>query len=363
MQQHPLPTPERPLRALRNQRYLSPAPPSATSEILREWDQRMQLAWKMIQAAIWTPQRVESETAPRYRTQQQQKFSSVMNNTTATLRILAVLLLSFCINIRAAEASTPISVSDINAIESSACLSAISFDLCVPDTYCKGRFYLDHFVVMPLQKQVFDYLLEQYLLGQPSLPSNDWFLALLASTNLGYTADFDSAFLADIDLAYGTACATNGSIGTLLQDGTNLSVEDGRAMWLLFLRQASFCTENEVYVLDVGCVCREGKTCDEISAGMHLSSTGPIMLFIAVVAVVALWAMFRNERLMKGLRHNQDVVIETAKESALRIEEALRATLPHSSGAAVSASTATRPEGTQSPQHSISQRMRPAVRS
>jgi len=200
-----------------------------------------------------------------------------------------------------------------NATLAMQCLSAIAYRICSADSSCQARFYLDYYQPESIRKSTFDYLLHIHLglppaFVVPNAPASTvgtlflgpvWILAQLNSID---PADpvLGLPFLVETDGYFATACAslTTDDSGLALPPpqplwfNTSLAMASaGRLWWLYSMRQAAFCTENEVFDEELGCICRQGKVCDEVSVAENLYAIAQTSVVVIVVGVITLYQL------------------------------------------------------------------------
>jgi hypothetical protein len=234
-------------------------------------------------------------------------------------------------------ATSPLDVGATNETQVIECLSALSYQLCDIDTTCRNRFYLDFFQSEAHRRSNFAYLLRVYLRlpvsgALPPIPESvpdvlvtpAWILAQLATVQPNDT-DIGLPMLLAIDARFGSRCAET----TLAADSGNVSLwfntstqvaELGRVWWLYALRLADFCTENEIFDEQLGCVCKEGKVCDEIDPGQYLFSIVSFIVLMVVATIIYMWQLFTTGAQVRALV--ADAAASTsAAETLLRVLE------------------------------------------
>lgn len=82
----------------------------------------------------------------------------------------------------------------------------------------------------------------------------------------------------------------------------DLDNQNVRLAWLLFLRSQSFCKDaNQIYELDHGCQCKEGKHCNNECLHKMTFDTTSVAIAIAVIGAMLLWLLhwqgYRTDRL------------------------------------------------------------------
>lgn len=186
------------------------------------------------------------------------------------------------------------------------CWKALSYDMCtVQDStgICASKFQQDVIVDADYRRQLFDYLVERYTTQTVGTSIEGIISSTLSPLNTTYASYLDAA--------YGTTCSTDSGVAALLSlSVSETNAENSRAMWLLILQQATFCSPNEMWVLNKGCVCKEDKDCDELSASEHGSLLQAIALVLAIILVIQIftyvsllrqiWAIFGGYDAVKG---------------------------------------------------------------
>lgn len=176
------------------------------------------------------------------------------------------------------------------------CFDAISFDVCRNDTSfeCFERFFIDQYMLFSDQTQFFDYLLNKF--AYDSGLSVDFILPQLA-TLLNVT-DTGAPYLEYVDSLFGTNCS---ELNVTFGSTTTQQAEDGRVWWLYLLDLADFCTENEIFVIGIGCMCPEDKNCAEAPPGQ--SGTNSALILLGVVAVVIMvFSIFKSKAAQRSVR-------------------------------------------------------------
>jgi len=84
-----------------------------------------------------------------------------------------------------------------------------------------------------------------------------------------------------------------------------------RLAWLLFLRSQSFCKDaNQIYELDHGCRCKEGKHCNNECLHKMTFDTTSVAIAIAVIGAMLLWLLhwqgYRTDRLYEYVKRVED---------------------------------------------------------
>lgn len=165
------------------------------------------------------------------------------------------------------------------------CWKALSYDVCtVQDAtgICASKFQQDVIVDADYRRQLFEYLVERYTTQTVGTSIEGIVSATLSPLNTSYATYLDGT--------YSSACSTDSGVSALLFTGVSeANAETSRAMWLLVLQQASFCSPNEMWVLNKGCVCKEDKDCDELSTSEHGSLLQAIALVLAIILVIQIF--------------------------------------------------------------------------
>lgn len=196
--------------------------------------------------------------------------------------LLACLLLAPSV---ALASPTPAPVSD--------CWKALSYDLCtVQDAsggVCKSKFLQDQFNDAAYRRQLFDFLVERYLTLTVGKSIESVLAVAFSPSNTTYAAYLDGA--------YGTACATDADVqALLLAANTEELAILFRGLWLDLMKQAEHCDANEVWILDMGCVCKEEKDCKVLNGAQHASVFKAVALMVAILVVVILFAGVASTR-------------------------------------------------------------------
>lgn len=212
-----------------------------------------------------------------------------------------------------------------------ACLDALSFDLCSNDAsfVCPGRFYLNQYMTPAYQQQLFTYLVNQYVLGLNA--TVQWLLGQMLAQG-----DAVGSYSSYLDTTYGTVCGTDPHIQTndLSPSTTQAMATNGREWWLLLLRSAEFCTENQIFVQGMGCVCKEDKNCDETNTHQY-TSVMHTMIFVEIcVLVIVLISMFVLRQHVQGLRREFTAVIDTITNTVTFLQNTISSTFRTSLGRA-----------------------------
>jgi len=165
------------------------------------------------------------------------------------------------------------------------CWKALSIDLCTvqdPTGVCSSKFFQNQVADATYRRQLFDFLVERYR----SLTVGKSVEAILSTA----FSPLNSTYAAYLDGTYGTACATDAGIQTLLIPA---NVEElaiiFRDDWLVTMRQAMHCSENEVWVLNLDCVCKEDKDCDVLTGAQHSSAFKAVALMIGIFGMFVLF--------------------------------------------------------------------------
>ncbi len=88
---------------------------------------------------------------------------------------------------------------------------------------------------------------------------------------------------------------------------TTCPLPDPNPLWLPLLRQARFCTDNEVVELGVGCVCRHDKICHETPSKDILFDTLSYSVWVVLFTLVVLYyGWFHSHELRRMLRERVD---------------------------------------------------------
>lgn len=200
-------------------------------------------------------------------------------------------------------ASPVLSVISTPALD---CWKALSFDGCtVQDAtgICSSKFQQDAISDADYRLLLFNYLIERYATQTVGV-SIDWIITQTLSP-------LNSTYATYLDTTYGTSCSTDSDIASLLStDVAEVNAQAGRMWWLLLMQQAMFCTENEMWVLNQGCVCKEDKDCDQLSESDHSSMLKAIGLVLAIIIIIQIftyvslvrqiWAIFGGYQAVKS---------------------------------------------------------------
>jgi len=254
-------------------------------------------------------------------------------------------------------ATSPLDVGASNETQVIECLTALSYQICDTDTSCRNRFYLDFFQSEPHRRSNFAYLLRVYLRlpvsgALPPVPDSvadllvtpAWILMQLATLSPTDT-DVGLPLLMETDAQFGTRCVEvtllPGNNTSLWLNTTTQVAVLGRVWWLYVLRLADFCTENEIFDEELGCVCREGKVCDETDPGQYTFQIVAFIVFIVVAAGIYLWQMVTTGAQVRNI--STEVATGTsASEALVRAVERAIVTLP-ATGRSSAASSAAAP--------------------
>lgn len=153
-------------------------------------------------------------------------------------------------------------------------LSDTSRSLCIQDPACVKRFYLH-----PIVSEEGDNEVEEY--------DRDLFAQLFEKMLRDQGMEEDDVPELDLD---------------------NQNV---RLAWLLFLRSQSFCSDaNEIYELDHGCHCKEGKHCDNQCLHTMTFDTASVAIAIAVIGAMLLWLLhwqgYRTDKLYEYVKRVEE---------------------------------------------------------
>lgn len=228
--------------------------------------------------------------------------ASSSSSTTIHIFIITIavaLLLSAC------PAHGQISNSSLNVTQIQLeCLNAVSYDLCSNDASytCPTRFYLDQFVEPLYRQQLFTYLVDRYIFETNA--SASWLLSQLLGASDTYSNSVDST--------YGTQCSTDPDIQTLVSGTSPAQADIGRNWWLLLMKQAEFCTENQIFLQGMGCVCKEDKNCDETNTHQYTEVMRTMIFIVIVALVVTLSSIYVFTRHGQGLHKEYLAIINAA---------------------------------------------------
>jgi hypothetical protein len=178
--------------------------------------------------------------------------------------------------------SSPCSATSAAATD---CWKALSFDLCTvqdPTGICSSKFFQNQIADATYRRQLFDFLIERYR----SLTVGKSIESILSTA----FSPLNSTYAAYLDTTYGTTCATDAGIQLLLivANVEELAIAF-RDDWLVIMRQAMHCSENEVWVLNLDCVCKEDKDCDVLTGAQHSSAFKAVALMIGIFGIFVLF--------------------------------------------------------------------------
>lgn len=189
------------------------------------------------------------------------------------------------------------------------CFDALAFDQCtVQDTtgICSERFQQNQFQNSTYAKQLFDALISQFLGSDTVNTTEPALLSILLSPS-------DSTYASYLDATYGSACATDAGVASILDVSvTEPIAEISRSWLLLLLRQANFCTDNEMFIIGEGCVCKEDKDCNDGTGSSHSSFIKAVALMVVVLAIWTGWGFGNNHRQASAVSAQQDLVMNAA---------------------------------------------------
>lgn len=199
------------------------------------------------------------------------------------------------------------------------CLNALSFDLCTvgdPTFVCPGHYFLDQYMDPLYQRKLFVYLVDRYIYETNT--SAPWLLSQLLTTGDTYSSY--------VDATYGSACSTDPDIQTLIASTTTQQAESGKAWWLILMRQADFCTENQYFLMGSGCVCKEEKNCDETKTRPFTDVMRTMIFVMIVVLVVTLASIYVFTRHSQGLKKEYLLIIQTSSRTVEILQKAVSET-------------------------------------
>lgn len=172
------------------------------------------------------------------------------------------------------------------------CFESLSFDLCtVQDASgeCPERFQQPQFADPVYRRQLFNYLIEQYVTTEVGVTPS-WVLSMALSAS-------DTTYATYLDGTYGTACATDAGITAILNASvTPFGAELSRQTWILLMQQASFCTDNEIFVMGQGCACKEDKDCNDGTGSAHVMFSRAVAVLAVVLLLWVGWGIANNHR-------------------------------------------------------------------
>lgn len=241
-------------------------------------------------------------------------LSGPENCACLTLVVLCVLL-----GLLAWPAHAQITSSTLNLTDSELnCLNAVSFDLCTkdPSFACPARYFLDQYMEPLYQGQLFTYLVDRFIFETNT--SAAWLLSQLLAQGDTY-----SSF---VDATYGTECASDSDTQSLIAGTTLPEAQSGRSWWLILMKQADFCTENQYFLLvnSTGkCVCKEDKNCDETKTHPFTDVMRTMIFVMIVVLVVALSSVYVFTRHGQGLKKEYILVMGTASRVVKILQSAV----------------------------------------
>lgn len=176
------------------------------------------------------------------------------------------------------------------------CINAVSYELCITDATqeCQTAFFLDEFASMSYTEMLFYYLADLYIYESASPIAVSTFL-------LPQTLSANDSFSEWVDALYGTNCSRDPSVLAVLVNSTETQATYGREWWLSLLRVADFCLPNQIYVIGMGCVCKENKDCSETGTQPFTSIVTAMIFLILVVFFFVLY------RIYVYTRHSQSI--------------------------------------------------------
>lgn len=158
--------------------------------------------------------------------------------------------------------------------------------------------------------------------GQMALDIFNYYLDKYADAT-NFTAEFwlaecfspsDPSYAQYLDAAYNTSCATDAGVSALLTPSTtNGSAAAAQQAYLWLLRQAFFCTENQDATPGMGCVCQEGKDCDPLTSGGHVSAIHTLVVALIALVLLIVWRCVVQTR--------QGHVVQDRQERVIRVIE------------------------------------------
>ena len=189
------------------------------------------------------------------------------------------------------------------------CFDSLAFDECTlldPSGVCQERFQQDEFANATYSQQLFKELIELFLLSPTLNTSASNLLPMLLSPS-------DTTYASYLDTTYGTACSTDSGIAAILNSSlTEPSAQMSRTWLLLLMRQANFCTDNEMFVIGQGCVCKEDKDCNDGTGSAHVELIKRMAAMVLVLALWVGWGIYTNHRQANAIGTQQDTVIQTS---------------------------------------------------
>lgn len=209
-----------------------------------------------------------------------------------------------------------ITSSQLNLTEAQLhCLNALSFDLCVTDLSlsCPPRFYLNQYTDPTYRIELFSYLLNDFM--YKANKSAPWYLSQLLATG--------DSFSVYVDATYGTQCSTDTDVQNLLVNTTATQAEIGRVWWLDKLMMIEFCTENQIYVEGMGCICKEDKSCDETKTNQFEAVIRAMIFVMAVVLIITLARTYVFTRHGQSLRKEYLALMDTCGKIVVVLQSAL----------------------------------------
>lgn len=171
--------------------------------------------------------------------------------------------------------------SDFNEIVRD-CSANASLLLCVQDTSCRARFYLDTFT-SPYREAYYRYLYLNILLPRIQL-NNSFVVQQIISSDAPSSELSESLCI--------TQLAGVAPVDFLQVPWNSVQYKGAREWLLAVLRQADFCADNEIFVIEQQkCQCKPGgKVCNIDPPG---SLTFPVYGFHLMVIVTTIWILIR----------------------------------------------------------------------
>jgi hypothetical protein len=222
------------------------------------------------------------------------------------------------------------------------CLNAVSFDLCTsndPTFVCPVRYFLDQYMDPSYQRKLFVYLVDRFIYETNT--SAAWLLSQLLTTGDTYSSY--------VDATYGTACSTDADTQTLIAGTTAAQSGSGKAWWIILMRQADFCTENQYFLMGSGCVCKEEKNCDETKTHPFTDVMRTMIFVDIVVIVVTLASIYVFTRHSQGLKKEYLLIIQTSSRTVEILQKAVSETWRVQMGEKLNKATAAETKQSSSP--------------
>jgi hypothetical protein len=167
-----------------------------------------------------------------------------------------------------------------------------SYDLCINNIDCSNKFYLkennDYY------KNVFYYLFSMYMHPNTIEDNND------------------------IGIILENVLCENNDIYNNNGGNNNYSISYVKTMWLHMMKSSKICNENEYYELGIGCTCKNGKLCDELSGYENKYRFDLLNITIIILCSITIYVIYNT---CKKVNDSHKLILENEKLIKLHINQ------------------------------------------